>query len=176
MENLTKTVSLTNNYFLEHQGVKDRGVNLSKEMYLIDLIGVDHGRVLVPNLQVQLLVDATHVLVVHRSTEVVPHLDIVIIVVPKKHVPGVLRHLVSHLRRLHLISIRSNTTFFLIRTATVDPDLPLDSTNKGHQMLKNMGWSGAGGLGLKEHGITGKCSKSWFLDCINLFVRRSCIG
>lgn len=29
----------------------------------------------------------------------------------------------------------------------------LDSSNKGHQMLRKMGWAGAGGLGANEQGI-----------------------
>jgi calcium homeostasis ER protein len=29
----------------------------------------------------------------------------------------------------------------------------LDMSNKGHQMMKNMGWSGASGLGKQEQGI-----------------------
>ncbi|XP_041086582.1 calcium homeostasis endoplasmic reticulum protein-like isoform X1 [Polyodon spathula] len=37
--------------------------------------------------------------------------------------------------------------------ATLIPDQRLGEENKGHQMLMKMGWSGSGGLGVKEQGI-----------------------
>lgn len=50
----------------------------------------------------------------------------------------------------------------------------LDETNKGHQMLKKMGWGGAG-LGAKEQGIeqpisSGEVRKMDFLNkfCLHL--------
>lgn len=50
---------------------------------------------------------------------------------------------------------------------------PLSESNKGHQLLKKMGWSGSSGLGAKEHGILGLELYPFFIYFKHQIIYRS---
>ncbi len=54
---------------------------------------------------------------------------------------------------VEILKTRFIIFFSFVNLQTVTPMEKIDNSNKGHQLLQKMGWSGTSGLGKREQGI-----------------------